>query len=50
MPTRRQFDLIVITLLLWSPAKGLAKMWAHRQAATSSGLTGQAAKAAEIIL
>ena len=50
MPTRRQFDLLIIVLILWSPAKGLAKMVAARHAASDSGASQKAAKAASIIL
>lgn len=50
MPTKRQFDLVIITLLLWQPAKGLAKMWSARKSAESSGLAQEAAKAANLIL
>jgi hypothetical protein len=50
MPTRRQFDLIVIMLLLWSPAKALAKMTAARHASTDSGIAADIAQAAEVIL
>lgn len=50
MPTRRQFDLIVIMLILWVPAKGLAKMVAARHASSDSGAAQSAAKAATLIL
>lgn len=50
MPTRRQFDLVLIMLLLWSPAKGLAKMVAARHASNDTGVTQKVAKAAEVIL
>lgn len=50
MPTRRQFDLVVIMLILFAPAKGLAKMVAARHASTDSGAAQTAAKAAEVIL
>lgn len=50
MPTRRQFDLLIIVLILWSPAKGLAKMVAARHAATDTGAAQTVAKAAEVIL
>lgn len=50
MPTKRTFDLVVIMLLAWVPAKGLAKVVAARHASTDSGIAGQIAKAAEVIL
>lgn len=50
MPTRRQFDLVLIMLVLFAPAKGLAKMWAARHAATSDGETRTLARAANVIL
>ena len=50
MPTKRQFDLLVIVLILWSPAKGLAKMVAARHASTDTGAAKKVAKAAEVIL
>ena len=50
MPTRRQFDLVIIMLLLWSPAKALAKMAATRHAANDSGIAQDVAKAAVVIL
>ena len=50
MPTRRQFDLVLIMLLLWSPAKGLAKMVAARHASNDDGAAQRIAKAAEVIL
>lgn len=31
MPTKRMFDLVVITGLLMQPVKGLFKMWASRK-------------------
>lgn len=50
MPTRRTFDLVLIMLLAWSPAKGLAKMVAARHASTDTGVAKQIAQAAEVIL
>jgi hypothetical protein len=50
VPTRRQFDLLIIVLILWSPAKGLAKMVAARHASTDTGATEKVAKAMEVIL
>ena len=50
MPTKRQFDLVIIMLLLFAPAKGLAKMVAARHASTDSGATRKVAQAAEVIL
>ena len=50
MPTKRTFDLVVIMLLAWVPAKGLAKMVAARHAATDDGIAGTIAHAAQVIL
>jgi len=50
VPTRRQFDLVIIMLILFAPAKGLAKMVAARHASTDTGARQKAAKAAEVIL
>lgn len=50
MPTRRGFDLMIIVLLLWSPAKGLAKMVAARHASQDDGPAQTVAKAANVIL
>ena len=50
MPTRRQFDLVIIMLLLWSPAKALAKMAATRHASADSGISGEISRAAVVIL
>jgi len=50
VPTKRQFDLMIIMLILWTPAKGLAKMVAARHASSDSGAAETAAKAAEVLL
>ena len=50
MPTKRTFDLVIIMLLAWVPAKGLAKMVAARHAASDEGITRTIAHAAEVIL
>lgn len=50
MPTRRTFDLVIIMLLAWQPAKGLAKMVAARHASTDKGIAKDIAHAAEVIL
>lgn len=50
MPTKRTFDLVIIMLLAWVPAKGLAKMVAARHAASDTGVTRTIAHAAEVIL
>lgn len=50
VPTKRTFDLVIIMLLAWVPAKGLAKMVAARHAATDTGVTRTIAHAAEVIL
>lgn len=47
---KRQFDLVIIMLLLWSPAKGLAKMVAARHSAQDTGIAKDIAGAANIIL
>lgn len=50
MPTKRQFDLVLIMLILWAPAKGLLKMSAARHASNDTGPVQTVAKAAEVIL
>ena len=50
MPTKRQFDLVLIMLILWAPAKGLLKMSAARHASNDTGAAKTVAKAAEVIL
>lgn len=50
MPTKRQFDLVLIMLILWSPAKALLKVTAARHASTDTGAPRVVAKAAEVIL
>jgi hypothetical protein len=50
VPTKRTFDLVIIMLLAWTPAKGLAKMVAARHAATDSGIARTVAHAGEVIL
>ena len=50
MPTKRQFDLVLIMMILWAPAKGLLKMSAARHASTDTGAARSVAKAAEVIL
>jgi len=50
VPTKRTFDLVIIMLLAWVPAKGLAKMVAARHAASDEGITRTIAHAAEVIL
>lgn len=31
MPTKRQFDMVVITILLMNPVQSFAQMWAARK-------------------
>lgn len=31
VPTKRQFDMVILTLILFQPVKGLVKMWAARR-------------------
>ena len=50
MPTKRTFDLVIIMLLAWVPAKGLAKMVAARHASQDTGIAKTVAHAAEVIL
>jgi hypothetical protein len=50
MPTKRQFDLVILMFLLWPAAKGLAKMTATRHAAQDRGIAKEIARAAEVIL
>ena len=50
MPTRRQFDLVLIVGLLLPPAFGMVKAWAHKHAALSTGETRTAAAAAVFVL
>jgi hypothetical protein len=50
MPTKRQFDMVLIMLILWAPAKSLLKMSAARHASTDTGAAQRVAKAAEVIL
>lgn len=37
MPTKRTFDLVVLTVILAHPVTGLFKMWATRKMADNSG-------------
>lgn len=50
MPTKRQFDMVLIMLILWSPAKALAKVTATRHASTDTGIPKRVAQAAEVVL
>jgi hypothetical protein len=50
VPTKRTFDLVLIMLLAWVPAKGIAKMVAARHASTDTGIAREIAHAAEVIL
>lgn len=50
MPTKRTFDLLVITLLLSKPAFGLIRMYAARAAREESGVESTVASAALVVL
>jgi hypothetical protein len=50
MPTKRTFDLVLITALALHPAVGLVKMWAARHLRESSGATRVAAEAVKVAL
>jgi hypothetical protein len=50
VPTKKTFDLVIIMLLAWQPAKAVAKMVAARHAATDDGIAQHIARAAEVIL
>jgi hypothetical protein len=47
---KKTFDLVIISLILWSPAKGLAKQVAARHASSDSGIAQDIAQAASVIL
>lgn len=47
---KKGFDLTIMMLILWSPAKGLAKAVAARHAGTDDGIAKDVAQAASIIL
>lgn len=49
MPTKRMFDLVVLTVLLTKPAFGLVKLWAARHS-THDGIDGTVAQAAQVVL
>lgn len=49
MPTKRVFDLVVLTGLLLKPAVGLVKLWAARHS-THEGLDGVVAQAVAVTL
>lgn len=48
MPTKRQFDMVVLIVLLVQPVKGLFKMVATRRAADDNGLSSVIGGAARI--
>ena len=50
VPTKRQFDLVLIMLLLWQPATGLAKAWLARHSRVQEGEAQTAAAAALFVL
>lgn len=50
MPTKRQFDMVIATLVAWHLFKGLAKAVAARHAASDSGIASDVAQAAELAL
>ena len=45
MPTKRIFDLVVITSLLMHPAVGLARLEARRLARENEGVSGKVGRA-----
>lgn len=47
MPTKRQFDMVILVTLLARPAFGLAKLWAARHS-THDGLGGVVASAVQV--
>lgn len=51
MPTKRQFDLVVLTVVLMHPVVGLFRMWATRRAANAdeSALTATLAGATKLV-
>ncbi len=49
MPTKRQFDMTVLVVLLAGPAFGLVKLWAARHS-THDGIDGTMARAATVAL
>lgn len=49
MPTKRIFDMVIITVLLAKPAFGLVKLWAARHS-THDGIDGTIAQAATVVL
>lgn len=51
MPTRRTFELIVVTVVLMGPVMSMAKIWAAKHLHTSSNpSTGVAAEVAFTVL
>jgi hypothetical protein len=48
MPTKRTFDLVVITALLLHPAVGLVRMAAKRWTQESRGVCGKLGQAIQI--
>lgn len=48
MPTKRMFDLVVLTVLLTKPAFGLVKLWAARHS-THDGIDGTVGGAVNVI-
>lgn len=49
MPTKRMFDMVVLTALLIQPVKGLVKLWAARHS-THDGIDGIVADAVQVAL
>jgi len=49
-PMKKNFDMVIIMLMLWAPAKGLAKCVIARHSAQDSGVAQDLAQAASIAL
>lgn len=51
MPTRRTFELVVITVVLLAPALSMIQLWARKHLATAAaGASGEAAAVVTEIL
>lgn len=50
MPTRRVFDLVVLTTLLLHPAVGLVRMASRRWSNDSNGVMGTVGDAVQVAL
>lgn len=47
MPTKRQFDMVILVTFLFRPAFGLVKLWAARHS-THEGVGGTLASAVQV--